>query len=159
MHVRFFTIPVHGGEDAAEELNRFLTTHRVVAIDRELIHDGAGSVWAVSVTVVQGESRPRIPKKIDYKDVLSETDFALYARLRSLRKMLADQEGVPSYALFTNEQLAEMVQGRVRTAGGLREIHGVGDARVKKYGDAFLDILRAAVAVDAPPNGADENET
>ncbi len=31
MQVRFFTIPVHGGEDAADQLNRFLASHRVVA--------------------------------------------------------------------------------------------------------------------------------
>jgi superfamily II DNA helicase RecQ len=160
MHVRFFTISVHGGEEAAEELNRFLAAHRVVAIDRELVHDGANSAWAVSVTVVQAESRPQIPKKaaIDYKDVLSETDFAIYAKLRSLRKALADQEGVPSYALFTNEQLAEMVRRRVTTASGLREIHGVGDARVKKYGNAFLEITRAQIGPGIPPNGGDDRE-
>ena len=32
-----FTIPVHGGPEAADELNRFLAAHRVIAIDRELI--------------------------------------------------------------------------------------------------------------------------
>lgn len=42
-------------------------------------------------------------ERIDYKDVLSERDFALYAQLRNLRKFLSEQEGVPTYALFTND--------------------------------------------------------
>ena len=49
---------------------------------------------------------------------------------------------MPAYALFTNEQLAEMVQRRVRTLAALREIAGVGEARIEKYGEDFLDILR-----------------
>jgi len=50
----------------------------------------------------------------------------------------------PSYAVFTNEQLAEMVQRRVASAAALREISGVGEARIEKYGAAFLDILKEA---------------
>lgn len=74
----------------------------------------------------------------------------MFARLRALRKTLAEQEGVPAYALFTNEQLAGMVQRRVRTVGDLREIDGVGEARVEKYGGAFLDILRADGSAAGP---------
>lgn len=160
MQIRFFSIPALGGDGAADDLNRFLGAHRIVAIDRDLVHDGANSFWAVAVTVVQAESRPQLTKKtsIDYKDILGEADFALYAKLRSLRKTLADREGVPSYALFTNEQLADMVRGRVTTAGALREIRGVGEARVKKYGDTFLAILRAEGETSAPANGGDDHE-
>ena len=50
--------------------------------------------------------------KVDFKEVLSDPEFAVFARLRALRKERADAEGVPAYALFTNEQLAEMVQRR-----------------------------------------------
>ena len=74
--------------------------------------------------------------------MLSQTDFALFARLRALRKQLAEREGVPAYALFTNEQLAEMVQRGVHNAAGLKEIDGVGDARIEKYGAAFLMVLK-----------------
>ena len=145
MLVRFFAIPIQGGDEAAEELNQFLGAHRIVAIDRQFVEDGPDSVWALCVTYVQASNRPQTAKrgKIDYREVLSEPDFAVFAKLRALRKTLADKEGVPAYALFTNEQLAEMVQRRVRTVGALREIAGVGEARVDKYGEDFLAILRA----------------
>jgi superfamily II DNA helicase RecQ len=146
MLLRFFTVPVCDGDDAAEEVNRFLGAHRIIAIDRHLIDDGPNSAWALCVSYVRSANRsaPDRRGKTDYREVLSETDFAVFAKLRALRKTLAEKEGVPAYALFTNEQLALMVQRRVRTAAALREIDGVGEARVEKYGKEFLGILQAA---------------
>lgn len=151
--LRFFTVPVCDGDQAAEEVNRFLGAHRIVAIDRQFVHDGPNSAWALCITYVQSSNRPPTGKrgKIDYRDVLSEPDFALFAKLRALRKTLADREGVPAYALFTNEQLATMVQNRVRTMNALREIDGIGEARVEKYGNDFLALLQAA---EVPEGGA-----
>ena len=56
---------------------------------------------------------------------------------------LPEREGVPAYALFTNEQLAAMVRSRVGTATGLGAIEGVGKSRIEKYGAAFLELLSA----------------
>lgn len=150
---------MHDGEQQAEELNQFLAAHRILAIDRQFIQDGPNSAWALSVTYIEPGSRPppTIRRgKIDYREILSEPDFAVFAKLRALRKTLADREGVPAYALFTNEQLAEMVQRRVVTATGLREIQGVGEARVDRHGEAFLAILRAEVPAAMPPAGNDD---
>jgi superfamily II DNA helicase RecQ len=143
MQLRFFTIPVRGGEETADELNQFLGSQRILAVDRSFVQDGANSAWALCVSYEPAEGRPQTGKrgKVDYREVLSEQDFAIFARLRSLRKELADSEGIPAYALFTNEQLAEMVQRRVQTATALREISGVGEARVEKYGESFLHLL------------------
>jgi len=159
VQVRFFTVPVHGGGDAAAELNQFLNNHRILSIDRQLVADAANSAWAVCVsfdhvTVTQlvparGGTRP---DKVDYKEVLTAPQFAVFARLRALRKELADKEGVPAYALFTNDQMAQIIQRGVSDVSGLRGIQGIGDARVEKYGQAFLSVLREAAlpsAVDA----------
>ena len=159
--MQFFTVPVHDGEQQAEELNRFLASHRIIAIDRQFVHDGPNSAWALSVTYIDPGSRPppTIRRgKIDYRELLSEADFAVFAKLRALRKTLADKEGVPAYALFTNEQLAEMVQRRVATLTGLRDIPGVGQARADRHGEAFLDILRAESSLLAPSMTGDGDE-
>jgi superfamily II DNA helicase RecQ len=96
-----------------------------------------------------GEGRPQTGTrgKIDYREVLDEADFAVYARLRSLRKEMSDAEGVPVYSLFTNEQMAEMVTRRVTSANALHEIAGVGSSRMKKYSAPFLKVLAEAFAV------------
>jgi superfamily II DNA helicase RecQ len=156
MQLSFFTIPVYGSGEAAKELNGFLTGHRVLAIERHLVQDGANSAWAVCVSFESsGEGRPQAGKrgKVDYREVLNEQDFAVFARLRSLRKELADREGVPAYALFTNEQLSEMVQRRVQTQAALREIPGIGENRVDKYGESFLRLLEETFAASAAKPG------
>jgi superfamily II DNA helicase RecQ len=159
MHLRFFTVPVHGGDETAAELNRFLGAHRILAIDRSLVQDGANSAWALCVSFEPAADPSQPGKrggKIDYREVLNEQDFAVFARLRTLRKELADGEGIPAYAVLTNEQLAELVQRRVQSAAALREIAGVGEARVEKYGEAFLRLLREAFATAGatPPEPA-----
>src|SRR5262245_55187018 len=146
MKMQFFTIPIRDPQHAAEELNRFLISHRVVHTERQFVADGANSLWSICVSYLDGEERPsagdKRPKKVDYRELLPEADFALFAKLRTLRKQLADQEGVPAYALFTNEQLAEIVRRRVSSLAGLADIDGVGSARVDKYGAVFLRILK-----------------
>jgi len=144
MRLYFATIPVFGGAEAAEELNRFLAGHRVVSVERELVQDGGASAWAVCVVYLDGESAavPTRRGRVDYREVLPEEEFAVFARLRALRKTLADRDGVPAYALFTNEQLVTMVRQRVSSPADLSAIAGVGPARVEKYGREFLEILR-----------------
>ena len=79
--------------------------------------------------------RPRV----DYKQVLSEADFALFAELRSWRKGPRRAEGVPVYAVFTNEQLAEIVRRRVDA--GQRSARSTASARraCERYGAAVLE--------------------
>ena len=110
---------------------------------------------AISITKTEDSPKAASKGKIDYREVLNEQDFAVFARLRTLRKELADGEGIPAYAVFTNEQLAEIVQRRVQSAAALREIAGVGEA-LSKYGEAFLRLLREAFATAGatPPEPA-----
>jgi len=158
MKHRFFTIPANAPDAAQEELNRFCAGQRVVSVDKQFVQDAQRSYWALCVCYLDGQEGPKAAAKgkIDYREVLNEQDFAVFAKLRTLRKELADGEGVPAYAVLTNEQLAELVQRRVQSAAALREIAGVGEARVEKYGEAFLRLLReafpaAAAAVATPP--------
>ena len=106
--------------EVAADLNHFLAEHRILSIDRQLVIDGADSVWAICVTFDLGGPRPAAARrgKVDFKDVLSAPEFAVFARLRALRKQMSDAEGVPAYALFTNDQLAEKRgPGRCKTHG------------------------------------------
>ncbi|MCF1182035.1 HRDC domain-containing protein [Marichromatium gracile] len=73
-----------------------------------------------------------------------------------MRKTLAEQAGVPVYAIFSNEQMAEMVTRRVETASALSEIAGVGEARVEKYGAAFLEVL--GKALQSPESSAEPGD-
>ena len=67
--------------------------------------------------------------------------FDCFAKLRTLRKTLFHSEGVPSDALFTNNQLVEIVKPNVASKKVLGDINGVGEARIQKYGAQFLDAF------------------
>jgi len=146
---RFFSIPAKSPEPAEHVLNAFCAEHRVLSVEKELVADGGESYWAICVCYLEGAEPVRGAlggkrDRIDYKEVLGERDFAIYAELRNLRKSVAEQEGVPAYALFTNEQLAEMVTRRVTTLAALGEIDGVGKARLDKHGKLFLAVVEKA---------------
>ncbi len=144
MKLKFFAVPALAPDETAETVNQFLGSHRVVSMDRELVHQDGAAYWALCVSYLDGDGAPAPTKrgKVDYKELLSAQDFAVFVQLRNLRKDISQQEGVPPYALFTNEQLAALVTQRVRTLKELEDIPGVGPARVKKYGQAFLEALR-----------------
>lgn len=150
MKLQFFTVPAKFPEEIQQRVNAFCTQHRVLTIDKQFVNLGNESYWSICVTVMEGDNlgaaKPINGKReqVDYKEILGERDFALYVQLRNLRKTLSEQEGIPAYALFTNEQLAKMVTQRVISLAELAQIEGVGKARLEKYGRAFVDVLLTA---------------
>jgi ATP-dependent DNA helicase RecQ len=70
-------------------------------------------------------------------------DEALFDRLRTLRKGLAEAGKVPPYVIFSDKTLHEMCRHYPATAAELRQITGVGDVKLERYGDAFITEIRA----------------
>lgn len=147
MALRFFIVPVNDSGAQEQELNGFLAAHKVLSVERRLIDQGVNSFWAVCVDFVERHSDSTIGKsnlsrnRIDYKQVLPPEEFALFSKLRDLRKELALRDAVPVYALFTNEQLAQMVQRGCRSKADLGEIEGIGESKLEKYAEMFLSML------------------
>ena len=157
MPLRFFVVPVRDSGACEQELNSFLARHKVVSIQRQLIDQGVNSFWAICVdylTHTPGDSAGNLNlsrSRIDYKAILPPQEFAVFSRLRELRKELAQTEAVPVYALFTNEQLAQMVQRRCHSKSELAQIEGIGEAKIDKYAERLLPLLSTLEArQDAP---------
>ena len=150
MAYRFFQVSVRDSGLSEEELNRFLRGHRVLSVDRRWVDLGTESFWSFCVDYLEtvqssgpgarplGESRG----KVDYREVLSPEQFAAFVKLRTLRQTIAKDDAVPVYVIFTNEQLAAMVQKGAASKADLGKIDGVGEARIQKYGDRFLACLK-----------------
>lgn len=151
MQLKLFVIPIKNVNEAEAEMNGFLRGHRVLAVRKEFVPDGENSFWSFCVEYLDGTAAAagsrvigsRVPK-VDYKEVLKPEEFELFSRLRDWRKAEAGKEGVPVYAVFTNEQLAQVVQKKINTQAGLKEIEGVGEARMEKYGEALVQLLTQA---------------
>ena len=89
-----------------------------------------------------GNPRTQLSRnRIDYKTILSSDEFTIFSQLRELRKELSQQEGVPVFALFSNEQLAQMVQRRCSSKADLLGIEGIGEAKVEKYSEKLIATL------------------
>jgi ATP-dependent DNA helicase RecQ len=69
-------------------------------------------------------------------------DGDLFQRLRVLRRALADAEGVPAYIVFSDAVLARMAAERPTDEAGLLAVAGIGPAKLARYGQAFLRVLR-----------------
>jgi hypothetical protein len=49
MQFKLFAISASGDDAAEEELNRFLRSHRVVSVQKELVRDGGGPFWCFCI--------------------------------------------------------------------------------------------------------------
>ncbi len=101
MQLKFLNIPADGQISEEEQLNRFLRGHRVLTVQREFVTQGDRSFWASSVEYLKtpsSASSNATRRRVDYKEILSDDDFAVFARLRELRKEIAETEAVPPIA-------------------------------------------------------------
>ena len=70
-------------------------------------------------------------------------DEALFDRLRELRRTLASERGVPSYIVFSDVALRHMAREYPITLAAFGLIHGVGDKKLKEFGDTFTAEIEA----------------
>jgi ATP-dependent DNA helicase RecQ len=80
---------------------------------------------------------------------LDEEAAALFAELRTLRGAIAREEQVPAYVVFPDRTLAEIATRRPRSSAALADIRGVGPAKLEKYGERFLALVREAGETEA----------
>ncbi len=140
---KFFTIPVKGGGEAEKELNGFLSTARAPHIHRELLPDGESSFWCMAVEYDSASNKAytkSFGKRIDYREVLSPEDFAIFTQLRDWRKETAKRENVKAYVIFTDAQIGKISEKRPDTQAGLLDIEGIGKSRAEKYGRVICGI-------------------
>jgi ATP-dependent DNA helicase RecQ len=130
---------------------------------RQLVHHGylnqdVGNYSVLKLTeaswpLLRGEktlemAKPRIKtvtksKRVRSKEVGADYDQDLFDALRSVRKELADQAGVPPFVIFHDKTLADMAHQRPETMQDMIHIHGIGVRKNEKYGEIFIDAIAA----------------
>jgi ATP-dependent DNA helicase RecQ len=90
-------------------------------------------------------ARPRIVEKAEKKPAvameLDIDDLRLFESLRSLRKKMAEESGVPPYVIFGDAALVEMSRERPRNEIEFLGINGVGQVKLERHGRAFLEVI------------------
>lgn len=102
MKLKFFSINALEPDDDQADMEDFCNRHRVLSVDKQFIERSDHCYWPVCVTYLQKSTAPAKPAQsvnkrgqIDYREVLNEADFTVYAKLRNLRKEISDAENIP----------------------------------------------------------------
>ncbi|NTW67745.1 MAG: DNA helicase RecQ [Nitrospirae bacterium] len=85
---------------------------------------------------------------------LGSSDRALFERLRIVRKKFAEEQEVPPFVIFSDRTLHEMCRHFPTTESDMRQITGVGDVKLERYGREFIEAIRAYK--EGPAHGGDE---
>lgn len=89
---------------------------------------GKRQIWMYTAPVTQTEAA-------DYNETL-------FSRLRTLRKELADEQGVPPYVLFTDATLRDLSRYFPETQEEMLEMKGIGEKKYQQYGETFLRTIQ-----------------
>ncbi len=72
-------------------------------------------------------------------------DALLFKRLRLVRKRLAEANAVPPFVIFSDKTLHEMSRHYPVTPAEMRQVHGVGDVKLERYGGDFTAEIQAYI--------------
>jgi ATP-dependent DNA helicase RecQ len=140
---------------------RQLITQGYLAVDHEAY--GALKLTETCRPVLKGETPLRLRRDEDRKlarreapnrtSLADPANYRLWEGLRTLRKRLADEQGVPPYVIFHDAVLMEMVQRRPRSLAEFGRLSGIGERKLERYGPDFLNEILQHGAVPPPPLG------
>jgi ATP-dependent DNA helicase RecQ len=71
----------------------------------------------------------------------------LMEELRKLRKQFAQQEKMPTYIIFSDAALQDMVRRKPLSLDAFADIKGVGETKLDKYGPSFVALIRAVLGL------------
>jgi superfamily II DNA helicase RecQ len=135
-----------------EPLRSFLGDKEVVSLKEQFFFKDNVPYWSIMV-MYKSRSRHRDVSKEsqkkgedtrdDYRSLLTEQSTPLFNLLREWRNEKSKKAGFPPYIMFTNRQLAEIAGKYPETLTHLGSVEGVGRAKIKKYGEDILQIVKA----------------
>ena len=86
------------------------------------------------------KSRTAVPREV------ADADRELWEALRECRRKIASERNLPPYVIFHDATLKQMLDERPADRDALLRINGVGQAKLERYGEQFLEVLRRGTA-------------
>lgn len=92
----------------------------------------------------RGSSIPVVhAERVIFEEEMSGVeDKKLFEYLRKIRKNLADEQGYPPYIVLSDKSLHELTKMKPTTLQAFGLISGIGEFKIKKYGDTFIKAIR-----------------
>ena len=88
-------------------------------------------------------SKKKKVKKQRSTGALTSLGSELFEELRKLRLEIARAESLPPYIVFNDKTLIDMCLKQPKTPGEFLDVSGVGQSKLEKYGDRFLDVIKS----------------
>lgn len=107
-----------------------------------------------AIAVLKGQERVEIAipaektktRKTHAQQTQINADDPVFQALRTLRRRIADEEEKPPFMIFSDATLHDFAEQLPQSLEELKYINGVGEYKLKHYGDAFLEVLLKATA-------------
>ncbi|HEY1845508.1 MAG TPA: ATP-dependent DNA helicase RecQ [Buttiauxella sp.] len=137
------------------------TTEHWVSVIRQLIHLGVvtQNIAQHSALQLTEAARPylraevplmlAVPRVVAIKPRANQKVFGgnydrkLFAKLRKLRKAIADEENIPPYVVFNDATLIEMAEQMPISPGEMLGVNGVGTRKLERFGREFMALIRS----------------
>ncbi|MCE3255149.1 MAG: helicase [Rickettsiaceae bacterium] len=119
----------HGGISITESGMEFLRNKKPIQLRKYV-----GKVKIKSTTKTQSKTAVNL-------ELSNEKENNLFAKLKAKRLELAKAQNLPSYIIFHDKTLIEMIKAEPKTLEDMLKINGVGEAKIKNYGEIFLGVL------------------
>ena len=163
LELRHDELSVHGIARGADpdELNDVIDQ----LVDQGLLARSSGDYPTLSVTAsgraaLKGRQTIELTRSVTAEPPLTETagafDAALFDKLRSLRKKLADEQSVPAFVVFGDAALRQMATHIPLDHESFRRIKGVGDAKLQQFGGQFIAVIADHTAESEPASPAND---
>ena len=160
------TFGVGRDRSADEWRSIFRQLYAAGLISLEIVEHGCWRVTDAGRRVLRGEERISLRKHVFRKPALARekrtvaaagavgpatADADLLAMLKALRLAIARADGRPAYVVFPDRTLLEIAALRPASLEQMREVYGVGQAKLEKYGPAFLEVVLRHRRASGPP--------
>ncbi|CAM3780113.1 DNA helicase RecQ [Polynucleobacter arcticus] len=124
------------------------------------LHGGLKLVDAIALPVLRGEQEVWLRKETGYSKSKATkagskkssthpfnniADENLWELLKAKRTELAREQGVPPYVIFHDSTLQEMVKSSPTTLDQFSRIGGVGQAKLERYGEHFIQVIQESL--------------
>jgi ATP-dependent DNA helicase RecQ len=115
------------------------------------LNDASWAVLRGNRTVRLLQPKAKVSKTRVDEESWDGVDRGLFESLRTLRREIADERGVPAYVLFSDATLRDMARVRPGSTAALLNVRGVGERKLADLGQRFLEVIASHCRANALP--------
>ncbi len=116
----------------------FIGEHKVLKIDSY-----GSEILKNKLEVLIDEDKLGILQKEEKFEQELSVDEKIYEEFRTLRTEISNEQNVPAYVIFSDKTLLQLSQKLPLTNEEMLEIHGIGEQKIEKYGEVFIELCKS----------------